>query len=286
MSELLRAKPLADQIKSDVAAAVSDWLSRGVTPRMAVVSASDDPASISYVQSKQRVAASLGIALDVCDLGVNVTQSVLEKTVADLSANPDVHGVILELPLAPGLDAEAALSLINPLKDIDGLTPANLGLAAAGWEERAILAATPQACIELAEMFVKLDGLQVGVVGRGRTVGRPLVSLLINRHATVTLCHTHTPNLTEALRPCSVVFVAVGQPGAIRGENLQVGQTVIDAGINYVGDNLVGDVDFTSVSEKVVALSPVPGGVGTLTSAIVFRNLMRAIELQRVDYNV
>jgi len=280
MSEILQAKPLADHIKSNVAAAVRGYLERGIQPRLAVVSASGDAASVSYVQSKQKVAASLGIVLDVCELSAETTQEILEKTVADLSANPDVHGVLLELPLAPGLDAEAALSLINPLKDIDGLTPANLGSAAAGWEDKAILAATPQACIELAETFIKLDGLQVGVVGRGRTVGRPLVSLLINRHATVTVCHTHTPDITEALRPCSVVFVAVGQPGAIRGENLQVGQTVIDAGINYVGDNLVGDVDFTSANEKVAALSPVPGGVGMLTSAIVFRNLMRAMELQ------
>jgi methylenetetrahydrofolate dehydrogenase (NADP+)/methenyltetrahydrofolate cyclohydrolase len=171
---------------------------------------------------------------------------------------------------------------MDPHKDVDGLTPLNLGLVASGRESEAIPAATPQACIELAETQGSLVGKKVGVVGRGRTVGRPLASMLINRHATVTVCHTRTRDLREALAHCDVVMVAAGKPGLIRAEHLSTGQIVIDAGINVVTDGLVGDVDAESVRPIAAALTPVPGGVGTLTTAIVFRNLMRAMRLQGV----
>jgi methylenetetrahydrofolate dehydrogenase (NADP+)/methenyltetrahydrofolate cyclohydrolase len=235
---------------------------------------------VSYVKSKQKMAASLGIKLDLISLDEKITQKEIEAILADLSDSPSVHGILLESPLPDGLNESRALSQIIPIKDVDGLTPANLGLVTAGRESEAILAATPQACIELIETQVELIGKKVGLVGCGRTVGRPLTQMLLNRHATLTVCHSFTQNIPEALANCEVIIVAVGQPFLIGSQHVKTGQIVIDAGINLVDNLTVGDVDANSVRGKVAALTPVPGGVGPLTSAIVFRNLIKAIHLQ------
>ncbi|MEE8270436.1 MAG: bifunctional 5,10-methylenetetrahydrofolate dehydrogenase/5,10-methenyltetrahydrofolate cyclohydrolase, partial [Alphaproteobacteria bacterium] len=168
---------------------------------------------------------------------------------------------------------------------VDGLTPVNLGLIAAGNEAAAIAPATPLACIRLAESAAPLAGRRAVVVGRGRSVGRALIAMLINRDATVTVCHTKTPDLAAAIAPCDFVFVAAGRPGLITAAHLASGQIVIDAGINVVddgagGQRIVGDVAADGVAAKAAALSPVPGGVGPLTTTLVFHNLLRAIELQ------
>lgn len=279
----LRGGPLAKSIKEAVRAGAAALRERGVVPKMAAVIATKDPSAWSYLQSKQKVAATLGIEMEVVDLGETATQASLHETLQRLSSAPDVHGIILELPLAPGLDSKAALPHIAQAKDVDGLTPANIGLIAMGREAEAILPATPQACIELAELEGPLRGKEVAVIGRGQTVGRPLISMLINRDATVTVCHTRTPDLARAIRHCDVVFVAAGKAGLLRGEHLGEGQTVIDAGINVVGESIVGDADAGSVSAKAAAFTPVPGGVGPLTSAIIFRNLLAAVRLSRPD---
>jgi methylenetetrahydrofolate dehydrogenase (NADP+)/methenyltetrahydrofolate cyclohydrolase len=278
---LIKGGPLAKAVKEQVAADARKLLDAGTTPRLAVILASDDPSAASYAQSKQKAAASLGITIDVHDLGVGASQDALELKLRELGKDNSVHGILLELPLARGLDSDRALELIPPLKDVDGLTAQNIGLAAANREAGALLSATAQACVELAETQGTLAGKRVGLVGRGRTVGRPLLPMLINRHATVTVCHTKTPDLKAALAPSDIVMVAAGKANLIRGEHLAEGQIVIDAGINVVGESLIGDVEASSVMGKVKALTPVPGGVGTLTTAIIFRNVIRAIHLQR-----
>jgi methylenetetrahydrofolate dehydrogenase (NADP+)/methenyltetrahydrofolate cyclohydrolase len=192
-----------------------------------------------------------------------------------------VDGILLELPLAAGLNANAALDRIAPGKDIDGLTAYNLGLVSAGREDEALTSATAQACILLAETQGALAGKRVALIGRGRTVGRPLMGMLINRHATVTVCHTRTRDLGAAIADCEIVMVAIGKARQITGGELRPGQIVIDAGINYLDGKLVGDVDAESVEGVVAALTPVPGGVGPLTSALIFQNLIRAAQRSR-----
>jgi len=276
----IRGIPLAKQVKADVSREVNILVGKGIQPRMAVVMATSDPSALSYVKSKQKMATSLGIELDVIGLDTKVTQTELESVLADLSNSPSVHGILLESPLPTGLNESYALSQIIPIKDVDGLTPANLGLVTAGREAEAILAATPQACIELVETQVSLLGRKVGLVGCGRTVGRPLTQMLLNRYATLTVCHSFTKDIPEALANCEVIIVAVGKPFLINSQHIKPGQIVIDAGINIVDNLTVGDVDAKSVRGIVAALTPVPGGVGPLTSAIVFRNLIKAIHLQ------
>ena len=277
---LLRGGPSAKLIKEKVSNEVAALREQGINACMSVVLATDDPSALSYANSKQKTAETLGIDLRVVNIGADATQSELESLLSALSADPQVHGILLEFPLRPQFNTLRALMCIDPKKDVDGLTPYNMGLVIAGDETQALISATAQACTELAEAATTLSGKNVGLVGRGRTVGRPLIGMLVNRHATVTICHTRTTDLAAVLSRCEVVIVAIGKPQQIRGEDLREGQIIIDAGINVIGDSLVGDVDFDSVVTKAAAITPVPGGVGPLTSAIIFRNLMKAIRLQ------
>lgn len=273
--------PLVEAATARITEKVAEARARGVEPTMAVIVANDDPAVLSYAQAKKRNADKLGIAYRLIQLPADVTQAALNRCVADLSADASVHGVLLELPVRDGLDGDLALAYLNPAKDIDGLVPHNMGMLASGQEDGAIQPATPQACILLAETQGGLAGKRVAVIGRGRTVGRPLASMLINRHATVTVCHSKTPDLAAALRDCDVVFVAIGRAGFLKAAHVRAGQVVIDAGISVVEGKVRGDVDAASVAPVVAAYSPVPGGVGRLTSSLIFQNLMKAIDLQK-----
>ncbi len=278
---LLRGKPIADAIREEIraarAAAPGDR-----PPCLAVIVASADPAVARYAEAKRRAADALGLTLRLETVDPEGGQAALDATVARLSADDGVDGIILELPLAPGLDAEMAIRHLDPLKDVDGLTPHNLGLIAAGREADALLPATPLACIRLAESVVTLRGLRAAVIGRGRAVGRALAPMLVNRDVTVTVCHTRTPDLAAAIAPCDLVFVAAGRPGLVTGPMVREGQIVIDAGISVIDGGVTGDVDATTVAPKVAALTPVPGGVGPLTATLIFANLMRAATLRRV----
>lgn len=282
MSEasLLRGGALAEPLRAEIAARTARLKERGIAPHLVVVVASDDPAVASYAQSKARMAEKLGIALTLATVDAAEGQAALEARLARLSEAREVHGIVLALPLAPGLDAEAAIARIDPKKDVDGLTPVNLGLIALGREGEAIAPATPQACIRLAESAAPLAGSRVVVVGRGRSVGRGLIPMLVNRDATVTVCHSRTPDLAAAIAPCATVFVAVGRPHLIDAAHIRPGQVVIDAGISMVGGKMAGDVDAEAVRTTALALTPVPGGVGPLTSTLIFANLLRAISLQ------
>lgn len=278
----LRGKPLADQVRADIAARTAAMSSRGLVPTMAVVIASDDGAVHAYAQSKVRTAEKLGITLRLETVDPADGQGALEAMIEGLSADRAVHGILLELPLADGLDETEAIARIAPEKDVDGLTAVNLGLIAAGREGAALAPATPRACLMLAEQAANLAGANVTVVGRGRTVGRALAAMLINRDATVTVCHTKTRDLAAAMAGADVVFVAAGRAGLIGPDTLAAHHVVIDAGINPTDDGLVGDVDPTA-DGLVKALTPVPGGVGPLTTALIFDNLLRAMALQGLE---
>ncbi|WP_366657077.1 bifunctional 5,10-methylenetetrahydrofolate dehydrogenase/5,10-methenyltetrahydrofolate cyclohydrolase [Fodinicurvata sp. EGI_FJ10296] len=277
----LRGSPVAAGIRTELAARVARLVENGTTPHLAVVVGSDDPAVAKYAGAKGRMAEKLGIGLSVTTIEPTRGQQALNQAIDALCADRNVHGVILELPLGPGLDAEEAIARITPAKDVDGLTTTNLGLVAAGWEANAIAPATPAACIRLAELVGPLAGKRAAVVGRGRSVGRALAPMLVNRDVTVTICHTKTPDLAAALAPCDLIFVAAGRAGLIGANHVRPGQVVVDAGINVVDGVLCGDVDHAAVSPIVAALSPVPGGVGPLTSTLIFSNLMQAIALQQ-----
>ncbi|AWN23117.1 bifunctional 5,10-methylene-tetrahydrofolate dehydrogenase/5,10-methylene-tetrahydrofolate cyclohydrolase [Deinococcus irradiatisoli] len=273
----LLGKPLAARVSAEVRRRLALL---GTAPHLVSVVASGDPATLVYVESKRRQAEKLGVRLSVRDLGAGVSQDDLHAVLLDLSSDEAVQGIVLELPLAAHLDPDAALRHIAHPKDVEGLTPANLALVSAGREAEALLPPTPRSVRFLLREALELAGARIAIIGPGRTVGRPLTWMLNNRGATVTLCNEFTRDLPEVLALQDAVVVAVGRAGLLRPEHVLPRHVVVDAGINVTPEGVVGDVA-PEVGGIVRAFTPVPGGVGPLTSALMFQNLVRAVRLQR-----
>ena len=253
---------------------------RGVTPTLAVVLIGGDPASHVYVGHKRRAADAVGIVARDELHPEGFPQAKLNALLRSLSDDPTVHGILLQLPLPKGLDEAAALACIAPEKDVDGLHPTNLGRLLAG--EPGIVPCTPSGCLEILDHYgIPIEGAEAVVVGRSRLVGKPLAQLLLARHATVTMCHTRTRDLAAHCRRADILCVAAGRAGVITGDMVREGVVVIDVGVNRLPTGKVtGDVQFDSVSAKARAITPVPGGVGPMTVAMLMRNTARAARRQ------
>jgi methylenetetrahydrofolate dehydrogenase (NADP+)/methenyltetrahydrofolate cyclohydrolase len=250
----------------------------GAAPCLAVVLVGDDAASRVYVAAKKRTAESIGIEVRDHLYPAGTDQATLERLLRALGADPAVHGILLQLPLPAGLDENAALDAIAPAKDVDGLHPLNLGKLLAGIPGP--VPCTPAGCLEILDHYgAELRGAEAVVVGRSRLVGKPLAHLLLARHATVTLCHTRTRDLAAHVRRADIVCVAAGRAGIITGDMVKDGAWVIDIGVNRRPDGtLTGDVDFESVSRRARGVTPMPGGVGPMTIAMLLRNTLAAAE--------
>lgn len=278
---ILSGKPVQERVLAEVKAGVDRLRStRGVTPGLAVVLVGDDPASQVYVGHKKKAADAVGITARDCLYPAGLGQKDLETLLRSLSGDPAIHGILLQLPLPKGMDEAAALAAIDPDKDIDGLHPMNLGRLLAG--ERGTVPCTPAGCIEILDHYgAKLEGAEAVVVGRSRLVGKPLAQLLLARQATVTMCHTRTRDLAFHTRRADVLCVAAGRPRMITGDMVKDGAWVLDIGVNRLSTGkLAGDVDFDSVSPRAAGVTPVPGGVGLLTIAMLLRNTLAAAERQ------
>jgi len=270
------AKVLAE-VKAGAAALTGET---GVAPTLAVVLVGDYAPSQIYVRSKKRAADEVGIASRDFLYPQGCTREELLGTLRRINDDPGIHGVLLQLPLPQGLDEDEAIEAIDPAKDVDGLHPVNLGRLLAG-APRAV-PCTPAGCLEILDQHgVELRGADAVVVGRSRLVGKPLAQLLLARHATVTMCHTRTRDLAAHCRRADVLCVAAGRPGVVTGEMVKDGAVVIDVGVNRLDTGkVVGDVDFASVSPRARAITPVPGGVGPTTIAMLMRNTLQAARAQ------
>jgi len=278
---ILHGKPVQERVLAEVKAGVDRLRqTRGVTPTLAVVLIGEDPASQIYVRGKKRAADSLGIATRDHLFPQGIAQRELLDLLRTLSADRAVHGFLLQLPLPKGLDETVALAAIDPDKDADGLHPTNLGRLLAG--EPGVVPCTPAGVLEILDHYgAKLEGAEAVVVGRSRLVGKPLAQLLLARHATVTMCHTRTRDLAAHTRRADVLCVAAGRPRVITGDMVKDGAWVIDVGVNRLDTGkLAGDVDFDSVAARAGAVTPVPGGVGLLTVAMLLKNTLAAAERQ------
>jgi len=280
MGVWLRAKETAEQVRAEVAAEAERQRANGTIPKIAALVVGNDPASVYYAETKRKVAAKLGIEFELMMQPGDVTQEQLIRIVSEWSRDAAVHGIMLELPLPAHISTSAVAEAIDPLKDVDGVTPANRLAGMTG--EPGLVPATPQSCIRLLKAYgYTLEGKNVTLVGRGQTVGLPLFHMLQREQATVTVCHSRTPDLAFHLKHADIVVAAVGKPGIITWEMIRPGTIVIDAGIHELPDGrITGDVDPHAI-EVAEAMSPVPGGVGTLTTALLFENAMRAIWLQQ-----
>ena len=265
------------------ARAIRDELKRAVEgqpnqrrPGITVIQVGDDPASTTYVRGKQRAAEEVGFQSAVEHLH-NITQRELHERIADLAADPAIDGILIQIPLPDGLDADQALEQIPPHKDVDGLHPYNAGRLAQG--NPTFIPATPLGVLELLRRErIDPTGQHAVVVGRSRLVGRPLALLLLQNHATVTIAHSHTTNLPAITRTADILVAATGKRGLITGDHVKPGAIVIDVGITRAPDSgkLTGDVDRASVEPLAGALTPVPGGVGPMTVAMLLVNTYRA----------
>lgn len=243
----------------------------GVTPGLAVILVGEDPASQSYVRMKERDCAEVGIASFDYRRPADTTQEELNAIIAECNANPDVHGILVQFPLPKHLDEEEALALISAEKDADGLAPENLGKLVRGIE--ATRACTPWGVMRMLDEYgIDPSGKRAVVVGRSSIVGKPMALMLLERNATVTVCHSRTQDLAGVCREADILVAAIGRPGMITAEYVKPGAVVIDIGINRTDAGLVGDVDYEAVAPIATAITPVPGGVGPMTRAMLVLN--------------
>ena len=275
---------VAAAIRAEVRERVSEMTAVvGRPPRLDVLLIGDDPASTWYARAKRKLGCRLGIEVHVTELQTGTRMAEAAGAVARSSDDSWVDGVIIELPLPAGISLPLLCDHLDPRKDVDGITSGNRAALFDGREEQALIPATALACIRMIEQCGRtIEGATVAVVGRGPTVGRPVAAALINRHATVTMCHTRTPDLGVVLRAAEVVVVAAGVPKLVTGSMIQPGAAVIDAGTNQVGDELVGDLEYDSVAVVAGALTPVPGGVGAVTTVMIMANVLRATALRGI----
>ena len=272
---ILHGKPVAEKVLGDVRTGVERLRAAGgPAPTLAVVLIGDDSASQVYVRGKKRAADSVGIATQDHMHPAGLSQPDLMALLRRLNADPTVHGILLQLPLPKGLDESVAIAAIAPEKDADGLHPMNLGKLLAG--EPGTVPCTPAGCLEILDHYgAKLQGAEAVIVGRSRLVGKPLAQLLLARHATVTTCHTRTRDLAFHTRRAEVLCVAAGRPRMVTGDMVKPGAWVIDVGVNRLDTGkLAGDVDFESAEKTAGAITPVPGGVGLMTVAMLMRNTL------------
>ncbi|MDQ4086531.1 MAG: bifunctional methylenetetrahydrofolate dehydrogenase/methenyltetrahydrofolate cyclohydrolase FolD [Pseudomonadota bacterium] len=275
-AELIDGKAFAEALRARVAAAVPAFVRHaGRKPGLAVVLVGEDPASQVYVRSKGK--ATLAAAMESFEhrLSAESSEAELLALVARLNADEAIDGILVQLPLPAQIDEKRVIGAVDPAKDVDGFHVINAGRLAVG--EKALVACTPLGCLMLLkDRLGDLSGLEAVVVGRSNIVGKPMAQLLLGENCTVTIAHSRTRDLPSVVRRGDIVVAAVGRPAMIKGEWLKPGATVIDVGINRVGGKLVGDVDFASASDVAAAITPVPGGVGPMTIAVLLRNTLVA----------
>ena len=287
-AQIIDGKKVAARVRDEVAAAVAEMKEKhNYTPGLATVLVGEDPASDTYVRSKQRMCERLGLRSVGHKLPADASQEEVVALVARLNADPEINGILVQLPLPKHIDEEAVLNTIDLEKDVDGFHPVNIGRLAMKGREPLFIPCTPAGCMELlADAGVGTNGAEAVIVGRSNIVGLPMAMLLQKANATVTICHSRTKDLTEHLKRADIVVAAIGWAEMIKGGMLKPGVAIIDVGINRVDDDtrergyrLVGDVEYDSAAEVAGAITPVPGGVGPMTIAMLMKNTLRAAEI-------
>ena len=280
MAKLLEGKPIAENIKEEIKKHIAVMPKK---PVLASIQVGENAGAASYVKSQQKVAENLGIEYQLHKMEADTSEDELIAFIQDLNKDEFVNGIIVQMPLPPAIDYKRISQFIVPDKDVEGMNPANIGKILFG--KAKILPCTPAAVMELLNATaIDLYGKEVVVVGHSEIVGKPLTLLLLDKFATVTVCHIGTSKagkLEEHVKAAEVLIVAVGKAGLIKGQWVKEGAIVIDVGINRVADKIVGDVEFEEAEKRASFITPVPGGVGPLTVTMLMRNLIEAAKLQQ-----
>lgn len=279
MATIIDGKAIAEKIRADLAAQVKELQARGITPGLATVLVGSDPASEVYVRMKGDACNKLGMHSVKITRPAETTEEELLALINELNSDPAIHGILVQLPLPPQINADRVLETISPAKDVDGFHPYNVGRLVTG--KPTFQPCTPYGVmVMLQEAGVDLAGKEVVVVGRSNIVGKPVALMCLQRNATVTICHSKTRDLPGRVRAADVVIAAVGVPEMIKGDWIKEGAVVIDVGVNRVGEKkLVGDVEFAAAAERASAITPVPGGVGPMTITMLLHNTLEAAKM-------
>lgn len=282
-AKLLEGKVFAAKLREEAGKRAEAIRAKyGVNPGLAVIIVGENPASQVYVRNKHKACTELGFYSEGIEMSENTTREELLAEIDRLNKDEKIHGILVQLPLPKALQPyeSEVLEAIDPLKDVDGFHPVNVGRMATG--QQSLLPCTPHGCIRMLELAdIPMDGANAVVIGRSNIVGKPMMHLLLSRNATVTICHSHTKNLAEITRQADIIVAAVGKPKFVTADMVKPGAAVIDVGINRIAPKkLVGDVDFDAVKEVAGAITPVPGGVGLLTIAMLMQNTVAAAEMQ------
>jgi len=287
-AKLINGKKKAQELTDKIKQSTSDLKNNGIVPGLAVIIIGEDPASQVYVRNKKRTAEACGFFSVQHNLSTNISQSEVLDLINKLNNDDQIHGILVQLPLPNHLDEKEITQTIVPHKDVDGFHYVNIGQLSAGELEQAFVPCTPAGCMLMIEDHVgkDLSGMHAVVIGRSNIVGKPMANLLLKANATVTICHSRTSDLESITKTADIVIAAVGRPDMVKGEHIKVGAIVIDVGINRIEieekgetkSKLTGDVDFNSAAMIASAITPVPGGVGPMTIAMLMFNTLKAAE--------
>lgn len=277
--EIIDGKALAKKIRSELKEEVEELKKQGVHPKLAVIMVGDDKASAVYVRNKSKACNEIGIEYEEFLRDSSITQEGLINLIKELNEREDIHGILLQSPIPDGLNIREAFNTIDYRKDVDGFNPINVGKLSIG--EDCFVSCTPYGVVKMLEKYnIPTEGKRAVIVGRSNIVGKPLIQCLLNKNATVTVCHSRTKNIEEITREADILVAALGKPKFITADMVKDGAVVIDVGINRNEEGkLVGDVDFENVSKKASYITPVPGGVGPMTIAMLMYNVVKAAKL-------
>lgn len=278
-NKIIDGKEISQSVLNNVTDSVNSLKKRGINPCLSVILVGDDPASQVYVRNKEKACEKVGIISKSLRLPATISQEELENIITDLNNDKNVNGILLQLPLPKHLNEEKALLKIEAAKDVDGFHVINTGKLMRGLD--CIMPCTPKGCIEMLDYIgYNCDGKNAVVIGRSNLVGKPLAIMLLQKNATVTVCHSHTQDLKEITKKADILVAAIGKPKFVTEDMVKEGAVVIDVGINRVDGKLCGDVDFDKCYEKVSYITPVPGGVGKMTIAMLMQNTLKATKIQ------
>lgn len=280
MAELLKGAPVAEAINERSAELLNRLKARGITPTLAMLRVGEREDDIAYENGAAKRCEKVGVQVRRVTLPENVSQNELEEEIRRLNEDTDVHGVLMFMPLPKQLDSAAARMILSPAKDVDGITDGSLAGVFTGRGE-GFAPCTAQACIEILDHYgIDCKGKRAVVIGRSLVVGKPVSMLLLAKNATVTLCHTRTVDLPHEAQNAEILIAAAGKAGTVRAEHLRDGQIVIDVGINFIDGKMCGDVDFAAAEQLSLSLTPVPGGVGTVTTSVLVSHVVEAARRQ------
>lgn len=279
MAQLLDGKKVAALLREELQKELAELKEKGIVPKLAVLLTGDDPASVAYAKFLEKVSGNAGASFELHHLEASASELDIKFKIEELNSDNLVHGILLMMPLPSHVNKQRIMETVSPLKDVDGLHPFNRGHLISGGI--CIQPATPLSCLEIMKKSgITLSGKHMVIVGRGETVGKPLIFMALAENATVSVCHTKTIDLASFTSKADILICAVGSPGLITADMVKPGAVVVDAGISEVKGQITGDVDFDQVKEVAGAITPVPGGVGSLTTVLMLKNLVKGIYLQ------